>query len=290
MCITIFLFLVHLYNFILEYKYLKDTFLNTNKFKLVLIILIVISFFVVSFELYWFLDLFFSKFVILIKSFFKEILNGKGSGNNSPQGGSPPPSGNSLYAATVSNRSSSESQERYPEERPFLDLPQEIPKPLSYPENEIGLKGYGRKPYADTGIAVPANCVPVSNNSITLEDLSPSTSWHTHEPTDLKEEKYQKILNSKNVKELNKEISATKSKLITGYRPLLERQGERSRRANQERDNISNLIGHLKENLTSNNIEDIKTMSIQFLSFQFDRLKKYKSMSDYKDINNNSQK
>lgn len=176
MCITIFLFLVHLYNFILEYKYLKDTFLNTNKFKLVLIILIVISFFVVSFELYWFLDLFFSKFVILIKSFFKEILNGKGSGNNSPQGGSPPPSGNSLYAATGSNRSSSESQERYPEERPFLDLPQEIPKPLSYPENEIGLKGYGRKPYADTGIAVPANCVPVSNNSITLEDLSPSTS------------------------------------------------------------------------------------------------------------------
>ncbi len=71
---------------------------------------------------------------------------------------------------------------------------------------------------------------------------------------------------------------------------MLERQGERSRRANQERDNISNLIGHLKENLTSNNIEDIKTMSIQFLSFQFDRLKKYKSMSDYKDINNNSQK
>lgn len=71
---------------------------------------------------------------------------------------------------------------------------------------------------------------------------------------------------------------------------MLERQGERSRRANQERDNISNLIGHLKENLTSNNIEDIKTMSIQFLSFQFDRLEKYKSMSDYKDINNNSQK
>nr|QCG70040.1 hypothetical protein [Plectosphaerella sp.] len=290
MCITIFLFLLPLYNFILEYKYFKDTFLNTNKFKLVLIILIVISFFAVSFELYWFLDLFFSKFVILIKSFFKEILNGKGSGNNSPQGGSPPPSGNSLYAATGSNRSSSESPERYPEERPFLDLPQEITKPLRYPENEIGLKGYGRKPYADTGIAVPANCVPVSNNSITLPHLSPSTSWHTHEPTDLKEEKYQKILNSKNVKELNKEISATQSQLITGYRPLLERQGERYSRANQERANISNLIGHLKENLTSNNIQDIKTMSIQFLSFPFDRLEKYKSMSDYKDINHNSQK
>lgn len=177
--ISIFLSLVHFYNFTLEYQNFKDSFLRTNIFKLVLIILIVISFLVVSFELSLFLNLFISKFCVLIGSFFSKILNPYSPQGNTSPGGNRPPNSEAIIAAQGANenRGRDSFESSHSASRPEESVDEEIPDAPYYPRNEIGLEGPAERSYRDTGRPVSRDCTPIhaANKPLRLEDLSPST-------------------------------------------------------------------------------------------------------------------
>ena len=287
MCITIFLFLVHLYNFILEYKNLKDTFLNTNKFKLVLIILIVISFFVVSFELCWFLDSLYSKFCIFINSFFRTVL-GPTSSRGSSQGGSPPPNGEPIIAAQAnSNRKELEENSRDSPSHGEIPVAEEIP--VYFVANEIGLEGEANGVYAETGKAKPIKCVPAieAGKPNRLEDLPSSLTWRTFKPGNL--DKFKKIEASRNAKELQKAIGVYKKSLVGRYKNHLDtNSNEKSRRIEQEKINVINFLNLLKKEVDPKNasrgLDETKIIALRFLSFHDDRINMYNGMPEYRDL------
>jgi len=288
MYITIFLSLVHLYNFILEYRNFMDTFLTTNKFKFFLIILIGICFVLVSFELLGFLDSLFSKFLVLISSFLSNILNTPPFRPSSPQGGPPSPRPEAILAAqdqNNSNRNSTDSEGGYSASSERTSLDEEIPEPMNYPPNEIGLKGSAKTSYTDTGVPTPINWVPIPNDNKPnrLEDLPASTAWRTYELDAPERERLKKLLEAKELKDVKAEIAKLKSKLITSYTPGLAKD-ERARRIIQEKDNVTNLIDLIKRDLNPSNIEETKTMLAQFISFHRARAKLYKKIPNYKNV------